>query len=92
MWASIEDGAQALGIVAILENGAGPLLIRTDMDALPVEEKTGLDYSSTVRTSNAQGQQVGAMHACGHDLHMTVLLGMAGRWLRVKPSGTQPWC
>jgi len=73
-----EDGAQAFGIVAVLENGPGPrLLIRTDMDALPVEEKTGLDYASTVKTVNAQGQAVGAMHACGHDLHMTVLLGAA---------------
>jgi hippurate hydrolase len=73
-----EDGQQAYGIVAVLENGPGPrLLIRTDMDALPVEEKTGLDYASTVKTTNAQGQQVGVMHACGHDLHMTVLLGAA---------------
>jgi hippurate hydrolase len=72
------DGVQAFGIVAVLENGAGPrLLIRTDMDALPVVEKTGLDYASTVTTTNAQGQQVGVMHACGHDLHMTVLLGTA---------------
>lgn len=72
------DGAQAYGMVAILENGPGPrLLIRTDMDALPVEEKTGLDYASRVKTTNAQGQQVGVMHACGHDLHMTVLLGAA---------------
>lgn len=73
-----EDGTQAFGVVAILENRAGPrLLIRTDMDALPVEEKTGLDYASTVKTTNAQGQIVGVMHACGHDLHMTVLLGTA---------------
>ena len=73
-----EDGEQAFGVVALLENGPGPrLLIRTDMDALPVEEKTGLDYASTVKSTNAQGQQVGVMHACGHDLHMTVLLGMA---------------
>jgi hippurate hydrolase len=72
------DGVQGFGIVAVLENGAGPrLLIRTDMDALPVVEKTGLDYASTVTTTNAQGQQVGVMHACGHDLHMTVLLGTA---------------
>lgn len=72
------DGSQAFGIVAILENGAGPrVLIRTDMDALPVEEKTGLDYASTVRSTNPQGQDVGVMHACGHDLHMTVLLGVA---------------
>jgi hippurate hydrolase len=73
-----EDGTPALGVVAVLENGAGPrLLIRTDMDALPVEEKTGLDYASTVKSINAQGQPVGVMHACGHDLHMTVLLGTA---------------
>src|ERR1035437_4521151 len=73
-----EDGAQGFGVVAVLENGVGPrLMIRTDMDALPVEEKTGLDYASTVKTTNTQGQQVGVMHACGHDLHMTVLLGTA---------------
>ncbi len=73
-----EDGAQAFGVVAVLENGAGPrLLLRTEMDALPVVEKTGLDYASTVTATNAQGQQVGVMHACGHDLHMTVLLGTA---------------
>jgi amidohydrolase len=73
-----EDGSQAYGIVAILQNGTGPrLLIRSDMDALPVEEKTGLDYASTVRSTNAQGQDVGVMHACGHDIHMTVLLGTA---------------
>jgi hippurate hydrolase len=73
-----EDGMQAFGVVAVLENGAGPrLLLRTDLDALPVTEMTGLDYASTVKTTNAQGQQVGAMHACGHDLHMTVLLGVA---------------
>jgi amidohydrolase len=73
-----EDGSQALGVVAVLENGPGPrLLIRTDMDALPVEEKTGLDYASSAKTTNPQGQPVGVMHACGHDLHMTVLLGAA---------------
>jgi amidohydrolase len=73
-----DDGSQADGVVAVLENGAGPrLLLRTELDALPVEEKTGLDYASTVKTTNAQGQQVSVMHACGHDLHMTVLLGVA---------------
>src|SRR4051812_18194841 len=73
-----EDGSQAYGIVAVMENGAGPrLLIRTDMDALPVEEKTGLDYASKVHTTNPQGQDVGVMQACGHDIHMTVLLGTA---------------
>ncbi|MGA9584443.1 MAG: amidohydrolase [Terracidiphilus sp.] len=79
------DGSQAYGIVAILENGAGPrLLIRTDMDALPEVEKTGLDYASTVRSTNAQGQDVGVMHACGHDIHMTVLLGVAREMVERK--------
>jgi hippurate hydrolase len=72
------NGSQAFGIVAILDNGPGPrLLYRTDMDALPVEEKTGLDYASKVRSTTAEGQDVGVMHACGHDVHMTVLLGAA---------------
>lgn len=72
------DGSPAFGVVAVLENGQGKrLLLRTDMDALPVEEKTGLDYASTVHSTNAQGQDVAVMHACGHDLHMTVLLGAA---------------
>ncbi|MGB6742645.1 MAG: amidohydrolase [Terracidiphilus sp.] len=72
------DGTQAYGVVAILENGAGPrLLIRTDMDALPVTEKTGLDYASHVTATGADGQPVGVMHACGHDLHMTVIMGAA---------------
>ena len=79
------DGAQAFGIVAVLQNGAGPrLLVRSDIDALPVEEKTGLEYASTVRTKNDQGQDVGVMHACGHDIHMTVLLGMAKEMVERK--------
>jgi hippurate hydrolase len=73
-----DDGSQAEGVVAILENGAGPrVLLRTELDALPVDEKTGLNYASHVKTTNAQGQTIPVMHACGHDLHMTVLLGVA---------------
>jgi len=73
-----QDGSQAWGLVAVLENGPGPrLLIRTDMDALPVEEKTGVDYASHVHWTNADGQATPVMHACGHDIHMTVLLGTA---------------
>ncbi len=72
------DGTKAWGVVALLENGPGPrLLIRSDMDALPVEEKTGVAYASTVHTKNPDGQTTGVMHACGHDIHMTVLLGTA---------------
>ena len=72
------DGSQAFGVVAVLKNGDGPtVLVRTDMDALPVTEATGVDYASHVRATSADGQDVGVMHACGHDLHMTVLLGVA---------------
>jgi len=72
------DGSPAYGVVGILKNGPGPtLLIRTDMDALPVEEKTGLSYASTVKMKNAAGQEVSVMHACGHDLHMTNIVGVA---------------
>ena len=79
------DGTQAEGVVAVLENGAGPrLLLRTELDALPVEEKTGLDYASHVKTTNAQGQTVSVMHACGHDLHMTVMLGVARELIERK--------
>ncbi len=72
------DGSQAFGVVAVMKNGSGPtVLVRTDMDGLPVTELTGLDYASKVRAVNADGQDVGVMHACGHDMHMTVLLGVA---------------
>ena len=73
-----EDGSKAFGVVGVLKNGAGPtVLIRTDMDALPVTEATGLPYASKVRGKNAQDQDVGVMHACGHDVHMSVFLGVA---------------
>ncbi len=72
------DGSRAYGVVGILENGAGPrLLIRTDLDALPVVEETGLSYASHVTTKNADGQDVGVMHACGHDVHVTTMIGTA---------------
>jgi len=66
------------GVVAVMKNGAGPtVLVRTDLDALPVEEKTGLPYASTVKTKNDAGQDVSVMHACGHDVHITNMLGTA---------------
>ncbi len=72
------DGTEAYGLVAILQNGPGPkLLIRTDMDALPIVEETGVAYASHVRTKNAAGQEVGVMHACGHDVHVTTMIGTA---------------
>jgi hippurate hydrolase len=66
------------GIVAVLKNGAGPVvLVRTDMDALPVAERTELPYASTVRVRDRNDHEVGVMHACGHDMHMTCWLGTA---------------
>jgi hippurate hydrolase len=69
------------GVVGLLQNGRGPvLLVRTDMDALPVREDTGLPYASKAIARDRQGREVGVMHACGHDIHMTCLVGTA-RWL-----------
>ena len=66
------------GVVGVLKNGDGPtVLVRTDMDALPVIERTGLPYASKVRTRDKNGNEVGVMHACGHDMHMTCWVGTA---------------
>jgi amidohydrolase len=66
------------GVVGVLKNGPGPtVLIRTDMDALPVKEQTGLPYASTVTVKNDAGGLVSVMHACGHDIHMTSWIGAA---------------
>ncbi len=66
------------GVVAVMKNGAGPtVLVRTELDALPVDEKTGLPYASKVKTKNDAGQDVSVMHACGHDIHITNMLGTA---------------
>ncbi len=73
-----EDGSKAYGVVGILKNGPGPmLLVRGDMDALPIIEETGVPYASHVMSKNQAGQTVGVMHACGHDIHTTVLIGTA---------------
>jgi hippurate hydrolase len=66
------------GVVGIFKNGNGPtILYRTDMDALPMKEKTGLSYASQIITKNFDGNNVGTMHSCGHDMHMTVWTGTA---------------
>ncbi len=73
------------GVVAVMKNGDGPtVLVRTDLDALPVEEKTGLPYASTVKTKNDAGQDVSVMHACGHDIHITNMLGTAKMLAQLK--------
>jgi amidohydrolase len=72
-----DPNAVSYGVVAVLKNGPGPTVyVRTDMDALPVRENTGLPYASKVTVKRAN-DEVGVMHACGHDLHMTVFLGTA---------------
>jgi amidohydrolase len=79
------DGSRAYGVVGILKNGAGPtLLIRTDLDALPVTEKTGLPYASAVRAKSPAGLDVGVMHACGHDIHITTMIGVARNMAALK--------
>jgi amidohydrolase len=66
------------GVVAVCKNGQGPtLLLRTELDALPIQEQTGLSFASIVRARNDQGMEVGVMHACGHDIHLTCLTGAA---------------
>ncbi len=73
------------GVVGILKNGAGPTVyVRTELDALPVEEMTGLPYASKVRTKDDAGREVGVMHACGHDIHITSLLGTAKMLAEMK--------
>src|SRR5437660_4964543 len=74
----VQPNWKGYGVVAVMKNGDGPtVLVRTDLDALPVEEKTGLPYASTVKTKNDAGQDVSVMHACGHDVHITSMLGTA---------------
>lgn len=75
----VTEGVGGHGVVGLMKNGAGPtLMIRADMDALPIVERTGLPYASTVRTRDRDGREVGVMHACGHDINMTCLVGVAG--------------
>jgi len=70
--------ATCFGVVGVMKNGAGPtVLVRTDLDALPVHEETGLPYASTVTAKNDDGKEVSVMHACGHDIHMSTLIGTA---------------
>jgi amidohydrolase len=79
------DGTHAFGVVGILKNGAGPtLLVRADMDALPIIEQTGTTYASHVMTKTKSGQETGVMHACGHDVHTTVLIGTARALVAAK--------
>ena len=73
------EGLGKTGVATSIVNGEGPVIwLRADMDALPVEERTGLAYASTARGVDPSGQDVPVMHACGHDMHITALLGRPG--------------
>jgi amidohydrolase len=73
------------GVVGVMKNGEGPtVLVRTDMDALPVEEETGLPYASKVVTKNDEGKDVHVMHACGHDAHIAAFIGTARALEKLK--------
>jgi hippurate hydrolase len=84
----VTTGVGGTGVVGLLKNGEGPtVLVRADMDALPVIERTGVPYASTVRTRDKTGNEVGVMHACGHDVHVTCWVGTA----RVLASMKDRW-
>lgn len=87
----VTEGVGGTGVVAVLENGEGPtVLFRADMDGLPVKEDTGLSYASTVTQVDADGIKKPVMHACGHDVHITALVGTARQMIerRDEWSGT----
>jgi len=84
---AVTEGIGGTGVVAILKNGEGPtVMLRTELDALPVEEKTGLAYASKVHTKDDSGLDVPVMHACGHDLHMAAMAGTAAIMAQSKGS------
>ena len=86
-----EEGVGKTGVAAVIRNGEGPVVwLRADMDALPVPEQTGLDYASTARGTDPAGTDVPVMHACGHDMHVSSLLGALERLVATKSewSGT----
>jgi len=73
------------GVVGVMKNGDGPVvLVRTDLDALPVQEETGVPYASTVVTKNEKGDDVHVMHACGHDAHISMIIGVARSLAKMK--------
>src|SRR5881398_30127 len=76
---------KCFGVVGVMKNGDGPVvLVRTDLDALPVQEETGLPYASKVVTKNDKGDDVHVMHACGHDAHISMIIGVARSLAKLK--------
>jgi amidohydrolase len=83
--AEVTEGVGGTGVVGILRNGPGPVvLVRADMDGLPVQEKSGLPYASTARQTGVDGVESYVMHACGHDVHITSLIGTARQLQRLR--------
>ena len=83
---TVQAGIGGTGVVGVLANGTGPtVLLRAERDALPIREDTGVDYASTVTTKGADGSEVPVAHACGHDMHMSCLLG-AGKLMAGHPA------
>jgi amidohydrolase len=80
-----KPGQKCFGVVGLMKNGDGPVvLVRTDLDALPVQEETGLPYASTVVTKNEKRDDVHVMHACGHDAHISMIIGVARSLAKLK--------
>src|SRR6059036_2371224 len=80
-----KPGLTCFVVVGVMKNGAGPtVLVRSDLDALPVHEETGAPYASTVTTKNDEGKDVPVMHACGHDIHMSTFIGTARALAKLK--------
>jgi amidohydrolase len=80
-----KPGLTGYGVVGMMKNGPGPtVLVRTDLDGLPVHEETGVPYASTVTTKDAKGLDVSVMHACGHDIHMSTFIGVARSLAKLK--------
>ncbi len=82
---TVTEHVGGTGVVGVLKNGPGPtIMLRTELDALPVEEKTGLPFASKVRTKDGSGREVFVAHACGHDVHLSALIATAGIMARSK--------
>src|SRR5438477_1514276 len=80
-----KPGPSCFGVIGVMKNGAGPVVaVRTDLDALPVHEETGVPYASTVTTKNDLGLDVSVMHAGGHDIHMSTFIGTARALAKLK--------
>ena len=80
-----KPGQTAYGVVGVMKNGEGPtVMVRTDLDGLPVEEETGLPYASKDTQKNDEGKEVRTMHACGHDIHMSTFIGVARSLAKLK--------